>query len=52
MITASIVLFNTPEYQIKEILESVINSSCIDRLYIIDNSNVNHINKISTTKKR
>ena len=38
MITASIVLYNTPEHQINDVLGSVFNSHCIDKLYIIDNS--------------
>lgn len=38
MITASLVLFNTPETQINGVLDSVFNSKIIDKLYIIDNS--------------
>lgn len=38
MLTASIVLFNTPQIQIDKVLESVFSSQCIDKLYIIDNS--------------
>lgn len=38
MLTASIVLFNTPQMQIDSILKSIINSNCINRLYVIDNS--------------
>lgn len=38
MLTASVVLFNTPKTQIEALLESVISSACIHTLYIIDNS--------------
>lgn len=38
MLTASIVLYNTPRCQIDEVLKSVIDSSFIDKLYVIDNS--------------
>lgn len=38
MITASIVLFNTPRSQITALMKSVIESSCVNILYIIDNS--------------
>lgn len=38
MLTASIVLYNTPYEQINMVLESVSKSSCVQTLYIIDNS--------------
>ena len=38
MLTASIVLFNTPQKQINTVVESVSDSECIQILYIIDNS--------------
>lgn len=38
MLTASIVLYKTPEWQIETILKSIIDSNCISCLYIIDNS--------------
>ena len=38
MLTASIVLFNTPRLQIDAVLKSVSASKCVERLYIIDNS--------------
>lgn len=38
MITASIVLYNTPKSQIETVLKSVFDSECIEKLYIIDNS--------------
>ena len=37
MLTASIVLYKTPIEQINSLLESVINSNCVDKVYIIDN---------------
>lgn len=38
MVTASIVLYNTPKSQIDVIMKSVIDSQTIDTLFIIDNS--------------
>ena len=38
MVTASIVLYNTPKNQIDTVLKSVFDSECINKLYIIDNS--------------
>ena len=38
MLTASIVLYNTPHSQINAVMKSVIESSCVKILYIIDNS--------------
>lgn len=38
MLTASIVLFNTPKNQLSTVMKAVIDSSCIQILYIIDNS--------------
>ena len=38
MLTASIVLFNTPRQQIDAVLKSVSTSECVDKLFIIDNS--------------
>lgn len=38
MLTASIVLFNTPRQQIDAVLKSVSASECVDILFIIDNS--------------
>ena len=38
MITASIVLFNNPQSQIDTILNSISNSGCVGKLFIIDNS--------------
>lgn len=38
MITASIVLYNTPASQVDTVLRSVLCSECIEKLYIIDNS--------------
>lgn len=38
MLTASVVIFNTDKSQIDSLLQSIKNSDCIDRLYIIDNS--------------
>ncbi len=38
MLTASIVLYKTPEWQIETLLKSVIDSNCVNTLYIIDNS--------------
>lgn len=38
MLTASIVLFNTPRQQIDEVLKAVSASECVDILFIIDNS--------------
>ncbi|MBT8579345.1 glycosyltransferase family 2 protein [Polynucleobacter paneuropaeus] len=37
-ITASIVLYNTPEVLINRLLSCILNSGCIDTIYIIDNS--------------
>lgn len=41
MLTASIVLYNTPHEQIEAVFKSVIDSSCINTLYVIDNSPTN-----------
>ena len=38
MITASIVLYNTPKFQVETVLKSVFDSKCIEKLYVIDNS--------------
>jgi hypothetical protein len=38
MITASVVLFNTPKKQVDSVLESVLKSGAVDLLYVIDNS--------------
>ena len=38
MLTASIVLYNTPHSQIDTILSSVANSEYVEKLYIVDNS--------------
>ena len=38
MLTASIVFFNTPRTQIERVLDSVLRSDSIQRLYVIDNS--------------
>lgn len=38
MITASIVLYNTPKFQVETVLKSVLDSKCIEKLYVIDNS--------------
>ena len=38
MITASIVLYNTPKFQVETVLKSVFGSACVEKLYIIDNS--------------
>ena len=38
MLTASIVLYNTPRAQIDAVLHSVFGSRCVEMLYIIDNS--------------
>lgn len=38
MITASIVLYNTPKFQVETVLQSVFDSKCIEKLYVIDNS--------------
>lgn len=38
MLTASIVLFNTPRAQIETVVKSVADSGCVEQLYIIDNS--------------
>lgn len=37
MLTASIVLFKTPIDQINTIMNCIINSHCVDKLYVIDN---------------
>ncbi len=37
MITASIVLYKTPKKMIDTVLQSVIDSNCIDKLFIVDN---------------
>lgn len=38
MLTASIVLYNTPKSQIETVMKSVVEVSCVKTLYIIDNS--------------
>lgn len=38
MLTASIVLYNTPRYQFDKAIESILNSGCCELLYVIDNS--------------
>ena len=38
MLTASIVLYNNPRIQIDSVMKSVIDSYCVQTLYIIDNS--------------
>ena len=38
MVTASIVLYNTPLSQVEKVLDSVSKSNCVQTLYIIDNS--------------
>ena len=38
MLTASVVLYNTPRTQIDRLLQSVRNSGCVEKLYVIDNS--------------
>lgn len=38
MLTASIVLFNTPRVQVESVMKSVVDSDCVEKLYIIDNS--------------
>ncbi len=38
MLTASIVLYNTPRCQIETVLKSVVDSNCVKILFIIDNS--------------
>ncbi len=38
MLTASIVLYKTPESQIDTIIKCVLEASCVSKLYIIDNS--------------
>lgn len=38
MLTASIVLFNTPKVQLDRLLSSIMQSNCVSQLYIIDNS--------------
>ena len=38
MLTASIVLFNTPKTQLDAVIGSVAASACVDRLYVVDNS--------------
>lgn len=38
MLTASVVIYNTPMHQIESLLNSISECRCIDRLYIIDNS--------------
>ena len=38
MLTASIVLFNTPHVQINTVMQSLIDSRCVEKLYVIDNS--------------
>ena len=38
MLTTSIVLYKTPRNQIETVLNSVFDSNCVDKIYIIDNS--------------
>ena len=38
MLTTSIVLYKTPRNQIETVLKSVLDSNCVDKIYIIDNS--------------
>ena len=38
MLTASVVLFNTPRHQIDSLFNSVLNAGCVKTFYIIDNS--------------
>lgn len=38
MLTASIVLYHTPFAQIESVVKSVMNSACVETLYVIDNS--------------
>lgn len=38
MLTTSIVLYKTPRNQIEAVLNSVFDSNCVDKIYIIDNS--------------
>lgn len=38
MLTASIVLYNTPRHQIERVFQSLLDGACVDILYIIDNS--------------
>lgn len=38
MITASIVLYKTPKFQVETVLKSVFDSNYIEKLYVIDNS--------------
>ena len=38
MITASVVLYNTPKHQLQRLLDCIYNSSVIQHLYIVDNS--------------
>lgn len=38
MVTASLVLFNTPFNQVKTIVDCVVQSNCITKLYVIENS--------------
>ena len=37
MLTASVVLYKTPIQQIRTILNCVVSSNCVERLYVIDN---------------
>lgn len=45
MITASIVIYNTPKGQIDQVLKSVFESKCVNKLFIIDNA-YNNENKL------
>ena len=38
MLTASVVLFNTPRKQLDTLFASVVNAGCVVRFYVIDNS--------------
>ena len=38
MLTASIVLYNTPRSQVDAVMKSVEESGCVETLYVIDNS--------------
>lgn len=43
MITTSIVLYKTPRNQIETVLKSVLDSNCVNKIYIIDNSPTNEL---------
>lgn len=48
MLTASIVLFKTSEEQLKTILDCVLNSSYVERIYLVDNSPTDELKKFSS----